>query len=160
MVARYLDSSALVRRYVREAGASGLSRLLRADLLCTSRLSALEITSAVARREREGVLGAADRERILGALSQDLERFLLVEVRDPILSRARRLLLHHALRSADALHLASCLVVRDHLLVDVTLVAYDRHLREAATAERIPVLPRRLAAVSRSSHRTAPRRPD
>ncbi len=47
---RYFDASALAKRYVREKGSVKVRRLLSSHLPATSRYSALEIASALARR--------------------------------------------------------------------------------------------------------------
>ena len=47
---RYFDASALAKRYVREKGSLKVRRLLASDVPATSRLSAVEIASALMRR--------------------------------------------------------------------------------------------------------------
>ena len=51
---RYFDASALVKRYVREPAAVSVRRLLKSDRAATSRLSEVEVASALTRRAREG----------------------------------------------------------------------------------------------------------
>jgi len=56
--------SALAKRYLREKGSSlKVRRLLASALPVTSRYSAVEIASALARRAREGAISAEDGER-------------------------------------------------------------------------------------------------
>ena len=59
----YFDASALAKRYVREIGSQSVRRLLAAGVAATSRLSEVEVASAIARRAREGVLSAEQRDR-------------------------------------------------------------------------------------------------
>jgi len=68
---RYFDASALAKRYVREKGSAKVRRLLSSDVAATSRYSAVEIASALARRAREGAISPDDRERTLAALQFD-----------------------------------------------------------------------------------------
>ena len=68
----YFDASALVKRYVRETGSQTVRRLLATGVAATSRLSEVEVASAIARRTREGVLSADQRDRVLAALSDDV----------------------------------------------------------------------------------------
>jgi hypothetical protein len=56
-VTRYFDASALAKRYLDEAGSASVRRLSASGTVATSRLSEIEVTSAVERRIREGVLG-------------------------------------------------------------------------------------------------------
>jgi predicted nucleic acid-binding protein len=136
----YLDASALVKRYVREKGSSTVQRLLAADVAATSRLSAVEIASAVARRVREGNLFGEDRDRILAAVDRDMTAVLVVEVTVAVLASAQRLLQRHPLRTGDAIQLASCLHLQEQIEDDVTFVGFDARLLAAARSERLKTL--------------------
>jgi uncharacterized protein len=136
----YLDASALVKRYVREKGSSKVQRLLAAEVAATSRLSAVEIASAIARRVREGTLSGADRDRILAAVDRDMTAVLVVEITAAVLASAQRLLQRHPLRTSDAIQLASCLQLQEHIEDDVTFVGFDDRLLAAARAERLKTL--------------------
>ncbi len=50
---RYFDASALAKRYVKEAGIQAVCRLLDAGNAAVSRLSEVEVASALVRRARE-----------------------------------------------------------------------------------------------------------
>ena len=134
---RYFDASALAKRYVREKGSLRVRRLLASDSPVTSRYSAVEIASALARRVREGAVSRDDGERALTALSEDLTAMLVVEVTPEVVTRAQALLQRHALRAGDAVQLASCLRLRDELEEPITLVAFDDRLAAAARKESV-----------------------
>jgi len=138
---RYFDSSALVKRYVREAGARAVERYLASSTLATSRLTEAEISAALARRVREGDVKASDRRRALDALRADLSRFHVVELVPGLIASVHQLLERHALRAADAIHLAAARSLRDQIDPDLELVSYDQRLNAAARAEGVPVLP-------------------
>jgi predicted nucleic acid-binding protein len=141
---RYFDASALVKRYVAERGSRSVARLLAAGDAATSRLSEVELVSALTRRAREGDLAAADGDRAIAALADDLAALHIVELLPDVTALARSLLRRHALRAADAVQLASCLYLGERLAERIPFVAYDRRLRTAARAERLQVLPSRL----------------
>jgi predicted nucleic acid-binding protein len=134
---RYFDASALAKRYVREKGSVKVRRLLSSDLAATSRYSAVEIASALARRAREGTISHEDRERTLAALHQDLTAMLIVELTAEVVTRAQGLLQRHFLRAGDAVQLASCLRLREELEEDLSMVAFDERLVAAARKERV-----------------------
>ena len=136
---RYFDASALAKRYVREKGSVKVRRLLSSDLAATSRYSAVEIASALARRVREGVLTDGDRERALAALREDMTAMLAVELTPEVVVRAQALLRRHPLRAGDAVQLASCLQLQDALEDRIALVAFDERLLAAARKERVAV---------------------
>lgn len=140
----YFDASALVKRYVREAGTSSVRRWLKEQRCATSRLTEAEISSALCRRYRDGALSRAQYERALGALQADLERLEVVELSPRIFKAVHPLLERHTLRAGDALQLASALFLREALGSEVALVAYDDRLHAAALAEHFSVRPRTL----------------
>jgi predicted nucleic acid-binding protein len=133
----YCDASALVKRYVREKGSMKVRRLLSSGTAGTSRYSAIEIASALARRTRDGALSEGERDQALAALDEDMTALLVVELTDEIVTRAQALLRRHPLRAGDALQLASCVHLRDQLDDDVRLLAFDDRLLSAARKERV-----------------------
>lgn len=144
---RYFDASALAKRYVREAGTTSVRRLLSSGIAATSRLTEVEVTSAIARRAREGRVSPKQRDRILTALQHDVRALALVELTPEIAADARTLLLRYPLRAGDAVQLASCLYLQRQLARPIPFVAYDHRLVTAARAEAVEVLgPRSEAA--------------
>jgi uncharacterized protein len=136
---RYFDASALVKRYVREEGTTKVRRLLASDVPVTSRLSAVEIPSALARRGREGAFSPEDRDRAVAALEADLASMLVVELTKDIVMRAQALIRRHPLRAGDAVQLASCLYIQDELGEKTTFIGFDDRLADAALSEGLAV---------------------
>jgi predicted nucleic acid-binding protein len=136
---RYFDASALAKRYVREPGSLRVKRLLASGEAATSRLSAVELGSALMRRWREGMITDGDRDRALASVERDLDALLIVELAPVIVERALGLLRRHPLRGGDAIQLASCLHLRDALEDDVPFVAFDERLLAAARKERVRI---------------------
>jgi predicted nucleic acid-binding protein len=134
---RYFDASALVKRYVREKGTVRVRRLLSSDVSATSRLSAVEIVSALMRRSREGAFADAERDRAFATLTADMAALLIVELTPAIVTRAQTLLQRHALRAGDAIQLASCLFLQEQLGEETTFVAFDGRLSAAARREEL-----------------------
>jgi predicted nucleic acid-binding protein len=130
---RYFDASALTKRYVREKGSIKVRRLLSSGTAATSRVSHVEIASALIRRSREGLLSEAKREHALTTLNEDLAAMLVVELTREIVARSQGLLQRHLLRAGDAVQLASCLQLRDELDEPITLVAFDDRLAVSNT---------------------------
>jgi predicted nucleic acid-binding protein len=65
----FFDTSALVKRHVIEAGSPWVKSLVRAKAAHTlyiARITAIEVTSAITRRQRTGSLSAAQGGAILG----------------------------------------------------------------------------------------------
>lgn len=132
---RYFDASALAKRYVREKGSLKVRRLLASDLPATSRLSAVEIASALMRRSREGAFSDTARDRACAALDADMPAMLVVELTAEVVARARELLRRHPLRASDAIQLASYLYLQEELGEQMLFVVFDDRLAAAARAE-------------------------
>jgi uncharacterized protein len=132
---RYFDASALVKRYVGAKGSVKVRRLISSALPATSRLSEVEVASALARLAREGAFSITERDRALAAVEVDFAAILVVELTPEIAARARTLLQRHQLRAGDAIQLASCLYLQEQLGEEVPMVAFDGRLTEAARRE-------------------------
>jgi predicted nucleic acid-binding protein len=132
---RYFDSSALAKRYMREKGSVKVQRLLASGVSATSRLSAVEIVSALMRRSREGAISKAECDRALAGLEADMTAMLVVEFTPEIVTRAQLLLQRHPLRAGDAIQLASCLHLQEALEAELRFVAFDDRLTGAASVE-------------------------
>jgi len=129
-----------VKRYVREPGAVSVRRLLKADPAVTSRLSEVEVASALVRLAREGAFTVTERDRALASLADDFATLIIVELTPEITADARALLLRHRLRAGDAVQLASCLYLQREMRQSLPFVAFDDRLAEAARAEALTVV--------------------
>lgn len=137
----YLDSSALVKRYVDEAGSDEIDRLL-ADhpYAATSRLSYPEILSALNRKHRAREYSARVFDRLVGAFESDWGKLFVLEFADELLPVVKKAIRRHSIRGADAVHLASAMWLRSVLGEDVVFACADAKLLDAARAERLLAL--------------------
>ncbi|KSW30317.1 type II toxin-antitoxin system VapC family toxin [Cellulomonas sp. B6] len=140
MALAYLDTSALVKLCVAEPGTDLVAAVWDgADLVVTSRLADAEVRAVLASGRRAGALDD-DAARTATAAWRRLSPGLrLVETVPAVLDEAARLVERHPLRAADAVHLASALVLRSP---DLLVLAWDEHLAVAARSEGLAVLPR------------------
>ncbi len=111
----YLDTSALVKLYAREAGREEVRRAVReASAVAISEIGYVEARSAFARREREGVFSAERHDRAVELLARDFrDIYLMRPVAGQVVVRAGDLVRKHALRAYDAVHLATALGLRE-----------------------------------------------
>jgi hypothetical protein len=137
---RFWDSSALVPVAVLEASTPGVRRLLESDPSVVVWWAArVECESAVARRRREGSLGAAGESQARRVLERLFEVAGEVPATEGVRERALRLLRVHALHAADALQLAAALVWADGPPAERELVTLDERLADAASREGFSV---------------------
>ena len=135
-----------MKRYVREPGAVAVRRLLKSDRGAASRLSEVEVASALIRRAREGAFTLEERDRALASLENDFAALIVVEFTPDVTTEAKALLLRHRLRAGDAVQLASCLYLQRELSQPLPFVAFDDRLTQAARDQGLTVvssLPRR-----------------
>jgi predicted nucleic acid-binding protein len=143
----FFDTSALVKRHVAEVGTAWVKSLVRAKAghtLYIARITAVEITSAITRRQHNGDLSAAQAGAILGHFRRHLvQRFRVVELTPALFDDAMLTARKHRLRAYDAVQLTVALDVHRLQaaagLGPVTLVSADRDLNTAAQAEGLPV---------------------
>ena len=129
-----------MKRYVEEPGSGTVRRMLASEVATTSRLSEVEIASALARRCREGTLLRRERDRALAALRADIAAMWVVELTAEVAQASVALLARHPLRAGDGVQLASCLYLKPQMTDEVALLAYDARLNEAARAEGVRLL--------------------
>lgn len=135
----YLDTSALVKLYIAEPGSERMREAAsHGEPVAASVLAYAEIHATFARRRREGLLQAAELEEIRLSFAEDWEKLTQISVGAAVLQRVPRLCQSHPLRGADAVHLASALLLHEEGL-EVTFACSDRQLREAAAAEGLAV---------------------
>src|SRR2546425_8361914 len=127
----YVDTSALLRLVLREAGA--LEELRSYDSLVSSELIAVESCRTIDRLRLQGALTieeAADRLRVV---TEWLEAIDLVLLRAPVLNRASEPL-RMPLGTLDAVHLATALIWRDRMGSISIVATHDTALGLAARA--------------------------
>jgi predicted nucleic acid-binding protein len=132
----YLDTSALVKLFIREEGSDEVQALVgEASLVTTSVIAYPEARSAFARRRREGGLDEAEHIRIRSALDRDWSSLVALDVTAPLARDAADLAEAHGLRAFDGLHLASYRSIVEGATGQVVrFSSFDRRLNTAATA--------------------------
>ena len=145
MALYFLETSALVKLYVREPGTDRLLHLvgdLVSNQFVVSALSAIEVRSAIRRRERAGDIDRKTANLILDRLQRHLEsKFQLQVMTDAVLDGALEIIDRYALRAYDAVQLAGCLALAAKGGTEsLTFVCSDQQLLEAARFELIAVL--------------------
>lgn len=138
----YLDTSALVKLYVREAGTDRMLRLASrsaGNRLVVLTLTRVEFHSAIRHRERNGDIDASAANDLLRRFDQHLEtKFVKQILNDTLIDVATGLADHRSLRAYDAVQLAGCVVLKDASGPEQpTFVCSDQQLLDAAGAEGI-----------------------
>jgi uncharacterized protein len=138
----YFDSSALVKLLAEEPGSDLAAELWDScDAAMSCRLAYPEVRAALAASARNHDITPAD----LDAAEHDWDGYWAavrpVELSPAVEQRAGQLARQHALRGADAVHLASALAIADR---DLIVAVWDRRLHAGATAAGCRVAPANL----------------
>jgi len=144
MTQYFLDSSALVKRYVVESGTPWVVDLVEGDgHLLVSRLTLVELTATVVRRARAGDLSADDLAVVLEVVENEFRtRYDVIEVGGAVVSRALDVVRAHGLRAADAIQLACALTAfgASSASTETAVVSSDQELNAAAEKEGLRVM--------------------
>ncbi len=133
-VTLYLDSSALLKLYVKETGSEDVATLVQdANVVATSALAYAEVRATLGRLRREHSLTPTTLARAKQQFESDWGTMLVLNCDHAIAIRAGGLAEQHALRGADAVHLAAferlLTMVEDD---DVHFSCADQRLNKAA----------------------------
>ncbi|MEG4216560.1 type II toxin-antitoxin system VapC family toxin [Microcoleus sp. Pol14C6] len=115
----FLDSSALIKRYVVEIGSPWIKTLTDSQTgnsLLVVRITWVEVLSAFARRQREGGITAAEVAALIQKFRSEFNsRYRVIEVDLALVERAGELIVQYPLRAYDAVQLATALRVQSVL---------------------------------------------
>jgi uncharacterized protein len=135
----FLDSSALVKRYVNEAGSEWVGSLLTAsgDPIIVSSLAIAEVSAAIVRR-----VAPQRAKALISELDQDARDLMAVApMSNATVLHATELVRRHKIRGCDGLQLAAAIEVANGLgRADLLeFVSSDLELNAAARAEGLRV---------------------
>lgn len=144
MALYFLDTSALVKLYVQEPGTDQLLPLINdrpENRFAVLAISAVEIRSAIRRRQRAGDIDTEVAGAILQNVQSHMEtRFVRQAVNESVIDAALEMIDRYTLRAYDAVQLAGCLVLCAITAEAFTFVCSDHRLLEAARSEQLRVL--------------------
>ena len=109
------DASGLVKRYVDEVGSDWVRAIVApasANIVSIADITRAEVTSALARRAREGVITLDERDELIQTFQAHCATQYRIILTQPwIIDLVAELLQRHPLRAYDAVQLASASIV-------------------------------------------------
>ena len=144
MIFYYLDASAWVKRYYWEPGTRWVQELFtqHPTIACAS-LGLIEVMATLARKRKARDIDLLSFEQKVQELEEDWERFIQIQLTTETMDLAKDLAKNMALRGADAVHLASALVLQRRFADAedrLVFVASDRELKEAAQSSGLALI--------------------
>jgi predicted nucleic acid-binding protein len=142
-----LDSSALVKRHVDEAGTAWVEALCSQHprlRVVISRVSLTEVVTALCRRSREGALTRSEREEAIARFAEFCEeQYGILELDEHVTRHSLALPRRYPLRAYDAIQLATALATNGFFVAlgipPLLFVSADERLCEFARAEGLDV---------------------
>ena len=143
MTQYFLDSSALIKRYIVEPGTAWVRLLTNrssGNTVIIAQMTQIEIVSGASRRVREGTLTTRTARAVRLLIDCHARReYVVIGLTPHVVRRAEDLLAAHPRRTYDAVQLASALESKIRLVVaelsPVIFVSADARLLVAAAAE-------------------------
>ncbi|MEG4623641.1 type II toxin-antitoxin system VapC family toxin [Microcoleus sp. w1-18aA5] len=145
--AYFLDTSALVKRYVPEKGSEWILSITDPatdNHLAISQITWVEVHSAFARRLRDRSLSAERFDLIVQKVREDFENeYRVIDVDQTLIETATELVMQHPLRAYDAVQLAAALRVQ-YILTSIPenqliFVSADNRLLEIARSAGLAI---------------------
>ena len=142
--AYFLDTSALVKRYVPEIGSDWILSITDPatdNHLAISQITWVEVHSALARRLRDGSLSAQRFDLIVQKVREDFENeYRVIDVDRTLIETATELVMQHPLRAYDSVQLASALRFQSTTLLSqpetrLIFISADNRLLDIAQSE-------------------------
>lgn len=129
----YLDSSALVKLYVREAHSADVMALARKSpqWIC-HQVGYVEVRAALAAAERLARISAQARSQAVARFVKDWGSISQVQMDDALLERAAELAEGFGLRGYDSVHLAAADRIRGAVGEQLVFACFDERLNRAA----------------------------
>ena len=101
----YFDSSAIVKRYMEEAGSDNVNKMVNeSSIIATSKLTYPEIVSAFTRKRRAGDISKDNYVKALNEFEKEWDYFFVIQFHDEFFSTIKKLIERHSLRAADSIH--------------------------------------------------------
>ena len=137
----YAESSAVLSWLLGEArGEAARERLLAADVVITSDLTLIECDRVLHRAETVGELDAETVRNMREQLFAAADHWIAFSIDPEVVERARRRFPSEPIRSLDAIHLSTALLVRS-LVTELELLCWDERIRENADRLGFDVTP-------------------
>ncbi|HEV3052141.1 MAG TPA: type II toxin-antitoxin system VapC family toxin [Longimicrobium sp.] len=153
----YLDTSALLKAYVIEAGSQEFAAWLGQFMARgTSEFTRLEMVASFGRLARGGGITEEEAEAGINAFLAYWPHLYRLPLSRSLRAEAEAVAWTYRLKTADCIHLATALRWQTLLNEPVTLATFDRELWNAAGAAGLQVWPDDLAPFLGRPHLPAP----
>jgi predicted nucleic acid-binding protein len=134
----FFDTSALIKRYISEAGSNKVDELFEiAENIIVSPVTKIETHSTIKRLLTTNLISEEDYKTVKSNLDTDFKYFTVVSLNEKIEKEAIKLIEKYQLKTLDSIQLASVIYRK----IDISgFIVSDVKLKNAAEAENIEVI--------------------
>ncbi len=134
----YLDSSALIKRYVQEAGSEAvISRFEEGETIYTSALTFAEVHAAIGRKYRDKQLSAGEKKKLIDEFLYDwLFSLTVLELTTHTMTALPTLCEEYVLKASDAVHLSAAIWLKDSVRLHAKGLQGNGSIVEFGVADR------------------------
>src|SRR5688572_9755261 len=131
----YLDSSAIVKKYVAEPGSAQIQQAVdQAEAAGTAVISRAEVVAALRKAVRMEVIGAAEGAAAVRSFNRSWRDLVRTRITERVVKHASELAWAHSLRGYDSVQLAAAAAWQQAIGIEVTLATFDLRLWQAGQA--------------------------
>lgn len=141
----YLDTSALVKRYIAEIGSPQIALAIsQANIVGSSMVAQVESLAAFSKAIRTQTLSSEEAALAVEIFRNDWPNLIRLHTTEVVMERAATLAWEMGLRGYDAVHLASALIWQEGMGEVLTFATFDRQLWQAAKDKSLRPFPSTL----------------
>lgn len=144
MIFHYLDASAWVKRYYLETGTDWVQGLFAQNqIIACASLGFIEVMATLSRKRKAQDIATLQFKQKALELEDDWKHFIQMHMSAETVDIAKELTKKLSIRGADAVHLASALILKNRFKEKndrLIFVASDHELKEAAKSSELDVI--------------------
>lgn len=134
----YFDTSALVKRYIKEEGTEKVRDLFRkVKSIIVSGITKVELASTLKRSLIEKRIKESEYEKIWERIQKDFMDFQVVRFDEQVESRAIETIEKHQIKTMDAIQIASFFLAKNE---EILFVSCDTKMLNVIEAEKIKAI--------------------
>ncbi len=125
----YVDTSALVKKYILEIGSDIVHRAIsEAEVVGMSIIGQVEVSAAFSKAVRVGFLKEHEALVAQQSFKREWGNLMQIQMIEMIIARAVTFVWEYGLRGYDAVHLASAIIWQENIRQPVTMAVFDKKL--------------------------------
>lgn len=134
----FIDTSALIKRYVNEIGSDTIDSLLsKTDIIYVSIITEIESFSTLRRLLYDKQITKREFLQLSKEIEKDFQFFTIIDFDESVIFLAKSLIMKHGLKTLDSIQLSSAILIKDS--IDY-FVCCDNRLVTAANKEKLKTI--------------------